>query len=72
MRKQGLGVVVVSHQLAAIFKVCDRIVVLRLGCNVGNFDAYSTSSDQIVTAITGKQLSDEAAHRVKIRAGKML
>jgi D-xylose transport system ATP-binding protein len=61
LRKQGLGVVVVSHQLAAIFEVCDRIVVLRLGRNAGNFDAHTTSFDQIITAITGKQASAEDA-----------
>lgn len=56
LRQQGLGVVVVSHQLADIFEICDRIVVLRLGRNVGNFDAHATSLDQIVTAITGSKL----------------
>jgi D-xylose transport system ATP-binding protein len=56
LRKQGLGVVVVSHQLAAIFEVCDRIVVLRLGRNAGSFDAHTTSLDQIITAITGNRL----------------
>ena len=56
LRKQGLGVVVVSHQLAAIFEVCDRIVVLRLGRNAGSFDAHTTSLDQIITDITGNKL----------------
>jgi D-xylose transport system ATP-binding protein len=69
LRKQGLGVVVVSHQLAAIFEVCDRIVVLRLGRNAGNFDAHTTSPDQIVTAITGNRLGDDEESREKTRAG---
>jgi D-xylose transport system ATP-binding protein len=59
LRKQGLGVVVVSHQLADIFEVCDRIVVLRLGRNVGSFDAHAISLDQIVTAITGNKFGIE-------------
>ena len=56
LRKQGLGVVVVSHNLVDIFEVCDRIVVLRLGRNAGNFEAHATSRDQIVTAITGSRV----------------
>jgi D-xylose transport system ATP-binding protein len=68
LRKQGLGVVVVSHQLAAIFEVCDRIVVLRLGRNAGDFDAHTTSLDQIVSAIMGDKLSDEEVFREKTRA----
>jgi D-xylose transport system ATP-binding protein len=63
LRKQGLGVVVVTHQLADIFEVCDRIVVLRLGRNAGNFDAHATELDQIITAITGSKFgNDEATH----------
>jgi D-xylose transport system ATP-binding protein len=69
LRKQGLGVVVVSHQLAAIFEVCDRIMVLRLGRNAGDFDAHTTSLDQIVTAITGNRLSAEEESRETTRAG---
>lgn len=69
LRTQGLGVVVVSHQLATIFEVCDRIVVLRLGRNAGTFDAHTISPDQIVAAITGDKWIDEAAFRDKRQAG---
>jgi ABC-type sugar transport system ATPase subunit len=38
-------------------------VVLRLGRNVGTFDAHATSLDQIITAITGSKYgSDEVPH----------
>ncbi len=63
LRQQGLGVVVASHQLADIFEVCDRIVVLRLGRNAGDFNAHTTTLDQIVTAITGNKRDNEASSR---------
>ncbi|HTP10623.1 MAG TPA: ATP-binding cassette domain-containing protein [Anaerolineae bacterium] len=69
LRKQGLGVVVVSHQLATIFEMCDRIVVLRLGRNGGNFVAQAASFDQIVTAITGNGFSNENGFRDRTQAG---
>jgi D-xylose transport system ATP-binding protein len=53
LREQGLGVVVISHNLANMFEVADRIFVLRLGRRAGDFDAASTSEEQIVSAITG-------------------
>ncbi len=59
LRNQGLGVVVVSHNLVEIFEVCDRIVVLRLGRNIGDFDAHATSLEQIIAAITGSQRDRE-------------
>ena len=38
LRERGLGVVVISHNLVDVFEVADRIVVLRLGRNAGDFD----------------------------------
>ena len=38
LREQGLGVMVISHNLADVFEVADRIIVLRLGQRVGIFD----------------------------------
>ncbi|CAG0936658.1 Fructose import ATP-binding protein FrcA [Thermoflexales bacterium] len=69
LRQQGLGVVVVSHKLVEIFEVCDRIVVLRLGRNGGNFDTYATSHDQIITAMTGGKFGCEEESTERIRAG---
>ena len=37
LRERGLGVVVISHNLADVFEVADRIVVLRLGRQAGDF-----------------------------------
>lgn len=53
LRQRGLGVLLISHNLADIFDVADRIVVLRLGRIAGDFDARTTDVNTIVTAITG-------------------
>jgi D-xylose transport system ATP-binding protein len=53
LRERGLGVVVISHNLANVFEVADRIFVLRLGKAAGEYDASTTSHDEIVAAITG-------------------
>ncbi len=55
LREQGLGVVVISHNLADVFEVCDRIIVLRLGRRVGTYDIHATSREQVVAAITGAE-----------------
>ena len=55
LRSQGLGVVVISHNLADVFKVVDRIIVLRLGRRAGTFDIHATTSEQVVAAITGAE-----------------
>jgi D-xylose transport system ATP-binding protein len=53
LRERGLGVVVISHNLADVFDVADRIIVLRLGRRVATFEARNVQPDQVVAAITG-------------------
>jgi D-xylose transport system ATP-binding protein len=59
LRERGLGVVVISHNLADVFAVADRIVVLRLGRAAGSFDAEATTEEHVVSAITGVAGGDE-------------
>jgi D-xylose transport system ATP-binding protein len=53
LRDRGLAVMVISHNLADVRAVSDRIVVLRLGRNAGDFRTADTSQEAIVAAITG-------------------
>jgi D-xylose transport system ATP-binding protein len=52
LAQQGLGVVIVSHNLHDVFEVANRITVLRLGRNAGVFDREATTQNEIVSAIT--------------------
>jgi D-xylose transport system ATP-binding protein len=67
LRKQGLAVVVISHNLADVFEVADDITVLRLGRQVGVLDAKRTNSDEVVAAITGAKAQEEQAAEVSER-----
>ncbi len=53
LRDQGLGVVLISHNMADVRAVADRVSVLRLGRNAGDFSVADTSYEEIVAAITG-------------------
>ncbi len=53
LREQGLGVVVISHNLVDIFDVSDRIIVLRLGKRIATFQTHVSNPEQVVSAITG-------------------
>jgi D-xylose transport system ATP-binding protein len=53
LRERGLGIVVISHNLADIFDVSDRIIVLRLGRRVATFETHTAHPEQVVAAITG-------------------
>ncbi len=60
LREQGLAVVVISHNLADIFEVVDRVVVMRLGRRIATFDIHNTTPEQVVAAITGAEFGDVA------------
>ncbi|WP_437834104.1 ATP-binding cassette domain-containing protein [Sorangium sp. So ce1153] len=58
LKQQGLGVLVISHNLADVFQVSDRIVVLRLGQLAGTFDTGAASREQVVGRITGADVAE--------------
>jgi D-xylose transport system ATP-binding protein len=49
---QGLGVVLISHNLQDVFEVATRITVLRLGRDVGVYEREKTTPQEVVQAIT--------------------
>jgi D-xylose transport system ATP-binding protein len=55
LKEQDLGVMMISHNLADVFEVADRVVVLRLGKVAGMFEVKDTSQEEIVAAITGAE-----------------
>ena len=64
LRERNLGVVVISHNLADVFEVADRIFVLRLGRPAGDFSSAEVTEEHIVAAITG--LGNNAGARAEV------
>lgn len=66
LRENGLAVILISHNMSDVMAVADRVVVLRLGRNNGEFRVAETTSQQIIAAITGattNAVSERAARR---------
>ncbi|BDZ65264.1 ATP-binding cassette domain-containing protein [Agromyces mangrovi Wang et al. 2018] len=53
LRDRGHGVILISHNMADVMAVADRVVVLRLGRNNGTFRVSDVTSETIISAITG-------------------
>jgi D-xylose transport system ATP-binding protein len=60
LSEQGLGVILISHNLSDVFEVADNIAVLRLGQNVAEFKRAETTEEAVVHAITAGKLKDRA------------
>jgi ABC-type sugar transport system ATPase subunit len=61
LRENGLAVMMISHNMEDVRAVADRIVVLRLGRNNGDFKTQDVSTEDVVAAITGA--TDNAVSR---------
>lgn len=68
LREQGLGVVLVSHNMADVQAVADRIVVLRLGRNAAEFRVEEATTEELVAAITGASDNVVAARAERTQA----
>ncbi|MEV6265152.1 ATP-binding cassette domain-containing protein [Streptomyces sp. NPDC051784] len=53
LRERGHAVILISHNMADVKAVADKVAVLRLGRNNGVFDVKTTSQEEIISAITG-------------------
>ncbi|MEU6238934.1 sugar ABC transporter ATP-binding protein [Kitasatospora sp. NPDC047058] len=57
LRRQGVAVVYVSHRMQEIFRLADRIAVLRDGALVTVQDARRTDEGELVRQMVGRDLS---------------
>src|SRR5215468_9283415 len=53
IRASGAGIIFISHNLADIFEISDRIVVLRRGIKVGERPTAETNPDEVVRLMVG-------------------
>ncbi|MER5379041.1 ATP-binding cassette domain-containing protein [Streptomyces sp. NBC_00647] len=68
LRERGHAVILISHNMADVKAVADKVAVLRLGRNNGIFEVKSTSQEEIISAITGA--TENAVTRRAARSGE--
>jgi len=56
VRARGVATIVITHNMLHAFQVADRIVVLRQGRIAGNRLVGETTTDEVVTLITGERI----------------
>lgn len=56
IRDQGVGVVLISHNMPEVIDIADRIQVLRFGARVAAFDARDATVERLVIAMTSADI----------------
>ncbi|MEZ5423891.1 MAG: xylose ABC transporter ATP-binding protein [Pyrinomonadaceae bacterium] len=58
LKKRGVGMIYISHRLDEVFRMSDRITVLRDGRTVASHIASETSKDGIIAEMVGREVTD--------------
>ncbi len=63
LKRRGVSVIYISHRLAEVQRIADRVVVLRDGENAGELDRSSIDHDAMVRLMVGRDVSQFYARR---------
>ncbi len=70
LRARGVGMIYVSHRLDEIFRIADRVIVMRDGSVVGEKPIGKTNADELIGLIVGRS-TFELFHKTENAAGPM-
>ena len=57
LKKQGVSIIFISHRLEEVFRVSDRVTVLRDGKHIGTHPIKNLSKNDVVNMMVGRELS---------------
>jgi D-xylose transport system ATP-binding protein len=58
LRAQGIACIYISHKLDEVFAVADRITVLRDGATISTHPTATTSKNQVIRDMVGREIKD--------------
>ena len=62
LKRRGATLLYVSHRLPEVFRICDRMTVLRDGRYVATFPTTDVTPDRVVAAMVGRNLPPRTEH----------
>jgi ribose transport system ATP-binding protein len=71
LKQRGVAIVYVSHRLDEIFRICDRVTVLRDGATVGTRSVAATTPEELIRMMVGRDL-EPAINRQTVSGSALL
>jgi ribose transport system ATP-binding protein len=71
LKEQGIAIVFITHRLEEVFRIADRVVVLRDGQRVGSMPISQATTDKIIQLMVGRELK-EMFHKEEVDIGQPL
>lgn len=63
LREQGVAIVYISHRMEEVFRMSDRVTVLRDGKSIGTKLTTETNFEEIVSMMVGRELGERFPER---------
>ena len=70
LKQDGLGIVYISHRMAEIYELADRVSVLRDGSYVGTLDRADINPETLVRMMVGRKLDSFYAKQHSAEAAR--
>ena len=48
LKEKGISIIYISHRMAEVFEICDRVTILRDGINVATVESSDTTMEEII------------------------
>ncbi|MFP3043733.1 sugar ABC transporter ATP-binding protein [Treponema primitia] len=58
LKESGVSIIYISHKLVEIFKICDRVTVLRDGTFVGTEEVSNVTGEELIKMMVGRDIKD--------------
>jgi D-xylose transport system ATP-binding protein len=65
LKDQGTAMIFITHQLEEIFKVADRVTVLRDGKTVNHYPGEKVTRRQLITDMVGREIDENSGRTAK-------
>jgi len=69
LKRQGVAIIYITHRVAELQRIADRVTVLRDGRKIGTVSARDTTIDRLVEMMVGRPVN-EVYPKIESRAGE--
>jgi ribose transport system ATP-binding protein len=65
LRRDGVGIVYISHRMEELKKITDRVSIMRDGTYVGTINTKDATIDQIISMMVGRKINNNQRPTIK-------
>ncbi|PKO00082.1 MAG: D-xylose ABC transporter ATP-binding protein [Chloroflexi bacterium HGW-Chloroflexi-4] len=63
LKQKGVTIIYISHRLEEVFRISDRVSVMRDGCYVTTINTKDTNRQELITLMVGRELKENYPQR---------